>query len=131
MVKILHNFFYFVSELLEKDCRTSLHLVELEDQNLNFLISEAKQMAQAARASLCQMKTTTNTATSNSTETTTTNQLSTLSTITDNTVIQLNTCEPIEISDDDSSPITSANSFLTNVSNSRTDNVINRTLEPG
>ncbi len=130
MVKILHNF-YFVSKLLEKDCRTSLHLVELEDQNLNFLISEAKQMAQAARANLCQMKTTANTATSNSTETTTTNQLSTLSTITDNTVIQLNTCEPIEISDDDSSPITSANSFLTNVSNSRTDNVINRTLEPG
>jgi hypothetical protein len=87
-------------------------------------------MAEAAKASL-QMKTST---APNSTETNTTNQLSTLSsTIADHTDIRQNLCEPIEISDDDDSlPITSANSFLTHVSNSRTNqNVINKTLEPG
>lgn len=102
------------------------------------MLEEAKQMAQAARANLGQVKTT-----ANSTETTTNQQpSSTLSTTTNQqpsstlsttTIdIHLNTCDPIEISDDDSSPITSANSFLTHISNTRTSqNVIDKTLEPG
>ena len=82
-------------------------------------------MAQAAKANLGQVKTT-----ANSTETTTNQPSSTLSTTT--TDIHLNTCNPIEISDDDSSPITSANSFLTHISNSKTNqNIIDKTLEPG
>ena len=82
-------------------------------------------MAQAAKANLGQVKTT-----ANSTETTTNQPSSTLSTTT--TDIHLNTCDPIEISDDDSSPITSANSFLTHISNSKTNqNIIDKTLEPG
>ena len=88
---------------------------------LYFYISEAKQMAQAARATLSQMKSNSSTIPV-STETTTTDQLS--------THILPDTSEPIEISDDDSSPITSANSFLTQISDSRTD-LSNRTLEPG
>lgn len=83
-------------------------------------------MAQAARATLNQ----TNTSESNLSPAgdPMTNQLSTVS-MQD---LHPDTSEPIEISDDDSSPITSANSFLTQVSDTRTDmNAINRTLEPG
>ena len=92
-------------------------------------ISEAKQMAQAARATLSQMKSSTTTIPI-STETTTTDQLSTTTTDQLSTHILPDTSEPIEISDDDSSPITSANNFLTQISNTRTD-LSNNMLEPG
>ena len=80
-------------------------------------------MAQAARATLSQNK-------SNSTETTTANQQPMDTSATESTNTHVDTSDAIEISDDDSSPITSANSFLTDIS--RTDDtLVNRTLEPG
>lgn len=89
-------------------------------------------MAKEAKATLSQIKGTSKPRSSSTeTITCTTTQLPTSQTCTEPTTVQLDSLETIDISDDDSLPITSANSFLTHLSNSKTEHkIVTTALEP-